>query len=69
MNWLATSIVLSIVLNVVLRAAPGAGEIDRLFTRLAELRPNGGVSVPWRAMIGISVLLTVGLNLFLWSRG
>ncbi len=73
MQWLAVSIVLSIVLtvvlNVALRAFPRAGEqIDHNLAELAEQRPEGGVYVPWRAMIIISLVLTVGLNLFIWAR-
>ena len=71
MQWLAVSIVLSIVLtvvlNVALRAFPRAGEqVDRKLTEVAERRPEGGVYVPWKAMIIASLVLTVGLNLFLW---
>jgi hypothetical protein len=70
-QWLAISIVLSIVLtvvlNVALRAFPRAGEqIDQRLTQLAEERPEGGVYFPWKAMIVVSLVLTIGLNLFLW---
>ena len=72
MRWLVVSIVLSVVLtvvlNVALRAFPGAGErVDREVRRVAEDRPGGGVLVPWKAMIVVSVLLTLGLNLVLWA--
>lgn len=72
MNWLVTSIVLSVVLTVVLnvglRAFPGAGErIGEKLNELADERPNGGVYVPWKAMIVVSLLLTIGLNLVLWA--
>lgn len=72
MNWLVVSIVASVVLTVVLniglRAFPGAGErIDREVTRAAERRPGGGVFVPWKAMIVVSLVLTIGLNLLLWA--
>ena len=61
------SVVLTVVLNVALRAFPGAGErIDRKLTQVVEERPNGGVYVPWKAMIVVSLLLTIGLNLLLW---
>ncbi len=71
MQWLAVSILLSVVLtvvlNVVLRAFPHAGEqIGHTFAARAEERSGGGVYVPWKAMIVISLVLTVGLNLFLW---
>jgi len=72
MNWLvlsiALSIVLTVVVNVVLRAFPRSG--DRLGQKLDQLaaeRPGGGVSVPWRAMIVASIVLTIGLNLALWA--
>lgn len=72
MDWLVTSIALSIVLtvvlNVALRAFPRAGErIDRALVRTTAQRPGGGVSIPWKAMIVVSLVLTVGLNLFLWA--
>ena len=74
MNWLVTSlllsVVLTVVLNVALRAFPRAGErIGERAARLAEERPNGGVFVPWKAMIVVSLVLTVGLNLLLLARG
>ena len=73
MQWLAVSIVLSIVLtlvlNIAVRAFARAGErIDDKLTEVAERRPQGGVYVPWKAMIIISVVLTVGLNLLIWAR-
>ena len=73
MSWLTLSIVLSIVLtvvlNVALRAFPRAG--DRLgdaLDRHAEQRPESGISVPWKAMLVASIVLTIGLNLLLWVR-
>lgn len=74
MDWLVASLVLSVVLtvvvNVALRAFPRAGDrIGRSLTRIAEERPSGGVYVPWKAMIVVSVVLTVGLNLLLWVSG
>ena len=73
MHWLAVSILLSIVLTVVLNVAlrlfPGAGErVDRKDARLAERHPDGGVVVPWKAMIAVSLVLTIALNLVLWAR-
>ena len=72
MNWLVVSLVLSVVvtvvLNVALRAFPHAG--DRIGERLAQAaedRPEGGVFVPWKAMIAVSLVLTVALNLVLWA--
>jgi hypothetical protein len=70
-QWLALSIalsiVLSVVLNLALRAFPRAGEqVGQKLTELAEEHPEGGVYVPWKAMIVASLVLTVALNLFLW---
>ena len=74
MNWLAVSIVLSIVLtvvlNVALRAFPRTGErIGQELAQVAEERPKGGAYVPWKAMIVVSLVLTIGLNLLSWARG
>jgi hypothetical protein len=71
-NWLVTSIalsvVLTVVLNVALRAFPRAGErLDEKLVRAADEHPNGGVIVPWKAMIVGSIVLTIGLNLLLWA--
>ena len=66
---LVLSIVLTVVLNVVLRAFPRTGErIGQELTGVAEERPRGGVYVPWKAMIVVSLVLTIGLNLLLWVR-
>jgi hypothetical protein len=79
MRWLATSVVLSlaltVVLNLALRAFPRAG--GRLARRLDDLASptvddprrderRVRVYVPWRAMIIASVVLTIVLNLVLW---
>ena len=81
MNWLVVSIVLSVVLTVVLnlvvRLFPDASE--RAARRLDDLaapdvdsgagfRSRTRVYVPWKAMIVISLLATVVLNLLFWSR-
>jgi hypothetical protein len=78
MNWLVWSIVasvlLTIVANVVIRLWPGA---DRSARRLEDWvagdaagdapRPGGfRVIVPLTAMVVISVVLTVVINLVLW---
>jgi hypothetical protein len=80
MGWLGVSlllsVVLTIVLNVAVRAFPGAGErLARRMSELAEPRPGTTrdssrvkVFVPWKAMLIGSVLLTVLLNLVLWLR-
>ncbi len=80
MNWLVWSIVaslaLTIVANVVIRLWPGA---DRGARRLEDWvagdaagdapRPGGfRVIVPLTAMVVISVVLTVVVNLVLWLR-
>ena len=71
----ALSVVLTVLLNVGLRAFPGAGH--RVARKVVELTsPNiddAGrrnrrvrVVVPWKAMILASVILTVVLNLVRW---
>jgi hypothetical protein len=78
-EWLVASIVLSIVLtvvlNVLLRVFPDAG--DRAARRLEDVAgPDGDrgsgartrVYVPWKAMIVVSLLATLVLNVVLWAR-
>jgi len=70
-QWLAVSIVLSVVLtvvlNVALRAFPRTGEqVGQKLAEVAEQRPEGGVYIPWKAMLIVSLVLTIGLNLLLW---
>jgi hypothetical protein len=74
-EWLAVSLVASVVLtvllNVALRLFPSSG---RSLSRLASERsaPEPGddrrvrVIAPWRAMLVASVVLTVLLNAVLW---
>jgi hypothetical protein len=77
-QWLAVSLVLSVVLtvllNVVLRAFPDLSDriargLDHLATPEADDgRPNDRrvrVFVPWTAMIVVSVVLTIVLNVVL----
>ena len=79
MRWLVISLVLSVVLTVVLnvglRVFPELG--DRLARGLAGLtRPSADergakgrriqVYVPWKAMILVSVVLTIVVNLVRW---
>jgi hypothetical protein len=78
-QWLAVSIVLSIVLTVVVNLAlwlfPGSGRrVAEGFGRLADnadrqAAEGGGshvrVIVPWKAMVIGSIVLTVALNLLL----
>ena len=82
-QWLVISIALSVVLtllvNIGLRAFPGAGRrAARRVTELTgptadETRPTDRhvrVWMPWRAMIVGSVVLTIVVNLVLWmARG
>jgi len=72
---LAVSIVLSIVLtvalNLVVRLFPDAS--DRAARRLEGLAsPEAGgrtrVYVPWKAMLIVSLLATLALNVLLWTR-
>ena len=62
------SIVLTVVLNVVLRLFPDASE--RAARRVEGLGTAGRtrVFVPWKAMIVVSLLATLVLNLLLWAR-
>lgn len=70
------SVVLTVLVNVALRAVPGRA--DRAARRAAGMWPAAGdgdrppgdhrrvrVYVPWKAMIVASVVLTVVLNLLL----
>ena len=79
MQWLTISIVLSVVLtvvlNLVLRAFPRAGEratrsLDELGARAAQqdLEHDRRVRVyaPWKAMIVVSLGLTILLNVLIW---
>lgn len=79
MTWLGISIVLSllltIVLNVGLRLFPDAGRrVVRGMTQSSsrsagERRPGNHrprIWTPWKAMILVSLILTIGLNLVLW---
>ena len=70
-----TTIVLTVVLNVAVRAFPRSGErVGRWVDDVARPRPDdpgtrgSGVRVvaPWKAMIVASLVLTVGVNLLLW---
>ncbi len=67
--------VLTVLLNVGLRAFPNAG--DRVGRRLHELAspspdraPRDGqrvrVFAPWKAMILVSLVLTIVVNVVLW---
>ena len=44
-----------------------AEQIDQKLAQLDEKNPEGGVYVPWKAMIVVSVVLTIGLNVLFWS--
>ncbi len=79
-NWVVWSIVASVVLtivaNVVIRCWPGADRGARRLedwvagdeTGTAPRREGFGVVVPLTAMVLISVVLTVVINLVLWLR-
>ena len=79
MSWLAVSLVLSVVLtvvlNVALRVFPGLGErIGRGLAALVAPRPGDPqdgaprvrVYFPWKAMLVVSIGLTILLNLGRW---
>jgi hypothetical protein len=77
-NWLLVSVVLSValtvLLNIGLRAFPGAGDhAARTLDKLAAPSPDDPrddrrvrVFVPWKAMIIGSLILTIVVNLLLW---
>jgi len=78
-HWLVVSVILSLVLtvllNVALRVFPGAG--DAMARRITEptesdetTRSDGTtrVLVPWKAMVVASLVLTLVVNIILWSR-
>jgi hypothetical protein len=78
-DWLVISIVLSVILTVILniglRAFPQAGEraargLEQMASRGSE-RGDGDdgrarVYVPWKAMLLVSLGLTLALNLLIW---
>ena len=80
MQWLVISVglslILTVLLNVALRAFPGAGHrIARSLTTFTsptaddtrtDDRRAGRVFVPWKAMILASLILTVVVNVLLW---
>ncbi len=78
MQWLVISVglsvVLTVLLNVALRAFPGtARRLARSLTTVAssaqEHPPNDRhvrVFVPWKAMVVGSLILTIVVNLVLW---
>jgi hypothetical protein len=74
-EWLAASLVLSVVLTIVLNV------LIRMFPRTSERAAQGltdfatrdvadsrrvRVFAPWKAMLAVSLLLTVALNLAIW---
>jgi hypothetical protein len=78
-RWLvisiALSVILTVLLNVGLRAFPGAGDrVARSFSTFTsrnadEARTNNRsvrVFVPWKAVILGSLILTVVVNVVLW---
>jgi len=79
-DWLARSILVSIALTVFLNVAlrwwarrPGQRSSPPASPRFRVPEPTWQservrVWVPWKAMLIASAVLTVVLNLFLWSR-
>jgi Protein of unknown function (DUF2905) len=80
-RWLVVSVALSVVLtvlvNIWLRAFPDAGRsvartiAERTSSNVGDVRAHDRrvrVFVPWKAMIVGSLLLTVVVNLVLWIR-
>ncbi len=68
MNWLVISIALSILftvlLNVAFRLFPEASQhLGPKLAEIGEKNPEDGIHAPWKAMIIISIMLTVALNL------
>lgn len=79
MEWLVlslvVSVVLTIILNVAIRLFPGANRrmadrVEQWSTPAADGRDDERVRVffPWKAMLAVSIGLTVALNLLLWLR-
>lgn len=72
MEWLAVSVVASVVLTVLLNVAARLfpDESERAARRLVERTESSDgrvrVWVPWKAMLIGSLLLTVAVNLVLW---
>ena len=65
------SIVLTVALNIAMRMFPDASE--RAARRLDDVATQGAsgrtrVYVPWKAMIVVSLLATLVLNVLLWTR-
>jgi hypothetical protein len=76
-EWLAVSLVASVVLtvllNVALRLFPSSGRsLSRWASERSASAPGSGddrrvrVIAPWRAMLVASLVLTVLLNVVLW---
>ena len=79
MEWLlislGLSVILTVLLNVGLRAFPNAGHrvgrrLDELASPSLDRAPRDGqrvrVFVPWKAMILVSLVLTIVVNVVLW---
>ena len=79
MRWLVISVglsvILTVLLNVGLRAFPGAGDrVARSITTFTSPSGNDArtkdrsvrVFIPWKAMILGSLILTVVVNVVLW---
>jgi hypothetical protein len=76
-QWLIISLVLSVVLTIVLNVGlslfPGSrrratGWLDDIGSAPTTSRTRMRVIVPWKAMIAVSVVLTVAINVLLWLK-
>jgi hypothetical protein len=80
-QWFVVSVVLSLVLtlalNILVRLFPGgARRATNWFDDLgapraqARTRSRSGVRVivPWKAMVAVSIALTVVINVLLWAK-
>jgi hypothetical protein len=71
------SLVLTVALNVLVRLFPGrARHVARWFDDVARRGDDESPTsqravrlvVPWKTMIAVSVILTVAINVVLWTR-
>jgi hypothetical protein len=74
-EWLAVSLVLSVVLtvvlNIVIRAFPHTSEraaqsLAGYATRDGDGDRRARVYAPWKAMLVVSLILTIALNVWIW---
>jgi hypothetical protein len=71
------SLLLTIVLNILVRLFPGGARrasnwLDDMSARRTDeqtqSRRGVRIVVPWKAMIAVSIVLTVAINVLLWAR-